>query len=238
MSPGFLVSPGNLYLLEYFFRRQPSGPSSGDAPSIDNIVVLLTQSQNSGIPVPNGSNGQPIPSPSVSLQVDLQTGVSSTSWQSRIVCFNPNLVYDQLVIYPRQNISTVGTGRLNVDEFSVLKLNDAGPDKSICPGGSVTIGPGNCPQFSAPQVSYLWQPSTGLSSNTIANPLAFPSTTTVYTLTVTATTAQGVCTATDVVQVAVLPVPSIPVILPGINNDCNLGVPSNCSISNPNPNIT
>lgn len=56
---------------------------------------------------------------------------------------------------------------------------NAGPDKSICSGGSTTIG-----TTAVSGYSYLWTPSTGLSNPSIAQPSANPSSTTNYILTV------------------------------------------------------
>jgi hypothetical protein len=75
---------------------------------------------------------------------------------------------------------------------------NAGPDQILCkaPGSKVTLG--------APPVAgytYLWDPPTGLSSHTVANPDANPLNTTRYRLTVT----KGVCTSTDEVDVTVYP---------------------------------
>ena len=70
----------------------------------------------------------------------------------------------------------------------------AGPDRirgGCC--GSVTIG--------SPAISgaiYLWSPSTGLSSTTVAQPSANPATTTVYTMQIT----YGSTVCTDQVQVS------------------------------------
>ncbi|MDF1672158.1 MAG: gliding motility-associated C-terminal domain-containing protein [Vicingaceae bacterium] len=55
---------------------------------------------------------------------------------------------------------------------------DAGLDTSLCLGDSIQLN-------AAGGVSYLWTPSTGLSNDTIPNPIATPSLTTVYTVTVT-----------------------------------------------------
>lgn len=52
--------------------------------------------------------------------------------------------------------------------------------------------------------TYSWAPATGLSSTTIANPVATPTATTVYTVTVTNS---GGCTSTTTVQVTVNPQP-------------------------------
>jgi gliding motility-associated-like protein len=75
---------------------------------------------------------------------------------------------------------------------------NAGPDKFILEGGSTVLTPAlnsNVP------VTYLWTPSTGLSSTTIASPTATPVTDITYTLTVTSD--KG-CIASDDVFVKVL----------------------------------
>ncbi len=53
-----------------------------------------------------------------------------------------------------------------------------------------------------PAGTYLWTPSTGLSSTTILNPLATPAVTTTYLLRITT---QAGCTNTDDVKVTVIP---------------------------------
>jgi hypothetical protein len=61
---------------------------------------------------------------------------------------------------------------------------NAGPDLSIpCFGGSVQIN--GSASGTAPPFSYLWSPSTGLSTTNIPNPIASPAVTTTYRLTVT-----------------------------------------------------
>ncbi len=60
---------------------------------------------------------------------------------------------------------------------SSLPVADAGQDASICEGNNTTLkGSGS--------LHYSWTPVTGLSDPNIANPVASPLTTTVYTLTV------------------------------------------------------
>lgn len=73
---------------------------------------------------------------------------------------------------------------------------DAGNDITICLGDSVQLGgsptgPGGS--------TFTWTPATGLSSTTVANPMAFPSTTTTYIVSVD----NGVCPTTDTVTVFV-----------------------------------
>ncbi|MFN8338855.1 MAG: hypothetical protein U0T36_07525 [Saprospiraceae bacterium] len=61
-------------------------------------------------------------------------------------------------------------------------------------------------------VTYSWSPATGLSSATVSNPIANPSTTTTYILTAT-TTASG-CTASDQVLVTVNTTPPTAMLAP------------------------
>ncbi|MES2761787.1 MAG: PKD domain-containing protein [Bacteroidota bacterium] len=69
---------------------------------------------------------------------------------------------------------------------------NAGSDVSICSGASTTLS-------ASGGISYNWAPSTGLSSTTIFNPVASPTVTTDYTVTVT----NNGCTSTDVVNVTI-----------------------------------
>lgn len=71
---------------------------------------------------------------------------------------------------------------------------NAGPDLTVCQGGSLVLE-------ASGGVSYSWSPSAGLSADNIANPIASPSSSTVYTLTVTYVNG---CTASDDVLVEVL----------------------------------
>jgi gliding motility-associated-like protein len=83
----------------------------------------------------------------------------------------------------------------NKDSVTVV-VNDpkanAGADTSMCAGSGVQLnGSGNG--------SFAWSPSTGLSSTVIANPVAMPSATTKYILSVSLNS----CIATDTVLVTV-----------------------------------
>jgi hypothetical protein len=78
---------------------------------------------------------------------------------------------------------------------SVLPVTavQAGPDQSVCPGGSVGLTATGASQ-------YFWSPSTGLSSVTASNPVATPLVTTDYV--VTGLSANG-CVTRDTVRVVV-----------------------------------
>ncbi|TAL60470.1 MAG: hypothetical protein EPN85_07070, partial [Bacteroidetes bacterium] len=72
---------------------------------------------------------------------------------------------------------------------------NAGPDVSICQGQSSTLN-------ASGGVNYVWSPAAGLSNATISNPVANPSVTTAYTVTVT--NASG-CIGVDSITVAAVP---------------------------------
>lgn len=84
-------------------------------------------------------------------------------------------------------------------------LADAGKSKTICQGEKTQLG-------ASPVAGrkYSWSPSTGLSSDAIANPIASPFTTTTYTLTETNTVDGTVCTQSNsiTITVATPPAPS------------------------------
>jgi Secretion system C-terminal sorting domain len=63
----------------------------------------------------------------------------------------------------------------------MLTIANAGKNDSICAGGSVMIGK----DTTTIGVSFSWQPTTSLSNPNIAEPIASPTVTTTYTLTVT-----------------------------------------------------
>ncbi len=83
---------------------------------------------------------------------------------------------------------------------------DAGSDATICLGSSVglTSTPDGSGSF-----SFNWSPAAGLSSTSVQNPTASPTSTTIYTVTVTDGTG---CIATDEVEVTVLngPIVTVP----------------------------
>lgn len=72
----------------------------------------------------------------------------------------------------------------DTETFSISPtvLTDAGDDITICNGTSTQLN--GQASGGVPGYTYQWSPSAGLSSTTIANPVANPTTTTTYTLTV------------------------------------------------------
>ncbi len=74
-----------------------------------------------------------------------------------------------------------------------IPVANAGANVNICTGSSTTLG-------ASGGGTYSWSPATGLSSTTIPNPVATPSVTTTYTVTVMGS---GFCSATSQVTVTV-----------------------------------
>lgn len=62
---------------------------------------------------------------------------------------------------------------------------DAGPNKKICPGGSTGIGGSPTATGGTQPYTYSWSPAFFISNVTIANPVANPTVTTTYYVTVT-----------------------------------------------------
>lgn len=95
------------------------------------------------------------------------------------------------------------TDTMTVFVGSIATAN-AGADKSICLGGSTTIGGSPTAQTGSAPFTYSWTPTTGLNDPTAANPTAAPTTTTTY---VVHLTDSGSNTDTDTVVVTVNPNP-------------------------------
>lgn len=115
---------------------------------------------------------------------------------------NPSVTYTTPGTYNVKLIATnaFGSNTLTMNGYitvNAIPVADAGSNVSICNGSSTAL-------VASGGTSYMWSPPMGLSSTTIANPVANPTTTTTYTVNVT----QNGCSKTDVVTVTVLPYPN------------------------------
>lgn len=114
---------------------------------------------------------------------------------------NPVHTYSASGTYTVQLISS--TGFCSDTSVNAITLNIAIPNVSpgpmYCEGGSDTLN-------ASGGTSYQWQPATALSSTTVANPIANPTTTTIYSVTIT-NTLTG-CVRTLTTQVTVHPKPT------------------------------
>jgi len=156
-------------------------PTSANAGPDDRIC-------RGGSTMLNGSGG-------VSYEWSPPTGLSNPQIANPIASPTTTTTYT-LTVLDANGCTGIDDMLLTVD---VNDVASAGPDQAICPGGAATLnGSGG--------TGYLWSPATGLSNPAAANPLASPTTTTVYTVTVT--DANG-CTGTSTVTVTVRPSPTV-----------------------------
>ncbi|MCX6294745.1 MAG: SBBP repeat-containing protein, partial [Bacteroidetes bacterium] len=116
-------------------------------------------------------------------------------------------------------ITGLSKGAGSNEDFETIKYcqltSDAGADTTICNGSSVQLN------ASAPAaVSYVWTPSTGLNFTNIANPIANPTVTTTYFVSIT--NVNG-CTDMDSVVVTVVPLPAPSITPSGATSFCTGG---------------
>jgi parallel beta-helix repeat protein len=115
------------------------------------------------------------------------------------------------------------------DDFQLVQLADAGEDATVCQGTPAELG-----ECCIDGAIYSWAPATGLSCTDCCNPVATPSATTTYTVTVTSP--DGSCTATDQVTITVNPAANAFAISGNVNSCDPNG--SAYTISNATPGFT
>jgi PKD repeat protein len=121
------------------------------------------------------------------------TGLSADSIANPVATPTVSTTYTVLVT---DSIGCSATDTVLVEVSAPVAA--AGPDTLICTGTSTAL-------TASGGIQYLWTPSTGLSADTIANPVATPTVSTTYTVLVTDSVG---CSATDTVLVEI----SLPVI--------------------------
>ncbi|TND10653.1 MAG: PKD domain-containing protein [Bacteroidetes bacterium] len=190
------LSTGPVSSSLYFQAIVSAGPGEcGTATS--NIVVVTV---NPAPPADAGLNTTICSGDSATLTA---TGGVSYSWMpgsgsgaSITVAPSTNTTYTVTV--------TDGNGCTATDQVTVSTSGistTAGPDITICSGGQGTLVAN-----ASGATAYLWTPAAGLSNDTISNPVANPTTTSTYVVTVT--NANG-CTGTDTITVNVTPAPVV-----------------------------
>jgi len=189
-----------------------NGPNSGydDAQQmrLGNSGALYITGYSAGI----GTNNDYL-----TLKYDTSNG--NILWEARFD--GPASNSDQafaMEIDAMESIYVTGTSNdpATFQDFSTIKWcqlnNDAGSDVQICIGDTIQL---NANALGA--ISYNWTPSTGLSDNFIASPLAYPTVTTTYI--VSALNALG-CEDFDTIVVTVNPLPSGVIAVSGATTFC------------------
>jgi len=162
--------------------------------TVDPVPVITVNPISSVIC--NGSSDTLTASGATSYNWSPATGLNTTT--GSVVYANPSTTTTYTVSGTTGGCTASTTVLVTVTAGIIA---DAGPDTSICIGGSIilTASGGN---------NYAWSPAAGLSCTNCASPTANPATTTTYTVTVSS----GTCVpATDQVTVTIVnpPVPSI-----------------------------
>ncbi len=136
------------------------------------------------------------------------SGGSTYSWSPTIGLTNPNVANP--TAFPTSTTTYTVTATTNgcssTDQVTITVATptiSAGADVSICDGDSIQLNVNG-------GSNYTWSPSTGLNNANISNPLAYPNTTTSYTVT-------GIvagCATSDVILVTVNANPIVPTVSP------------------------
>ncbi len=124
------------------------------------------------------------------------TGLSNASISNPVA--NPSVTTTYTLAVT--NSCGTATSVMTITTGSSPSVN-AGNNAVVCPGGNTALN------ASGSSGTYAWSPSAGLSNATIANPVASPTVTTIYTVTLTASC--GTATGTVMVTVDVSPTISI-----------------------------
>ncbi|HWV31609.1 MAG TPA: hypothetical protein VN038_18245 [Dyadobacter sp.] len=122
-------------------------------------------------------------------------GLSCTTCANPIATPTTTTTYNLQISYPGCTAPMIDEVTVTVNEIPDVALNDV----YACATGPVAIGFGANGNPAAPAgATYLWSPSTGLSSTTVANPTANVTTRTTYSVVVTLPSG---CTFTDELDV-------------------------------------
>lgn len=165
--------------------------------STDAVIVTVTPlpsaSAGSNVSICNGSSTTLNASGGTSYSWLPASGLSSTTIPNPVA--NPTTTTTYTVTVMSGGCSATSSVTITVNPVPTV---NAGSDVALCNGSSITLAASG---FGA----YSWSPATGLSSTTISNPIASPTVTTTYTVTLTA----GGCSSTDIVLVTVNSLPAV-----------------------------
>lgn len=167
-------------------------------------------------PLPNANAGPDRTTCSLTpVQLNASGGILY-SWTPTVWLDNPNIPNPMAAPFSTTTFKVVVTDAYGCSKADYVTVTtkpkptvNAGPDKTICEGGSTTL---NGSASGSPPFTWQWQPSALVSNPNIAVPVAMNLTsTTVFTLTVG--NSQG-CMSSDSVTVFVNPKPVITVVPP------------------------
>lgn len=109
--------------------------------------------------------------------LNLYATPSTGTWSSQVPGLTGNSMLNLGLMNPGNNgfYYQIGSGTCVVSDTVIITINpqllaDAGPDSFFCHGDSIQTGGAISAQGGTPPFQYLWSPSGGLSSNSVANP--------------------------------------------------------------------
>lgn len=179
----------------------PNGATKGGG-GLPNETINNYTIQTSNVTVCSGNNATlsatlngTVPSGATVTWYDAATGGNVLGTGNN---YTVNNVTNQVIVYVGTCPGTYRTAD-TIKISSGLPLTLSTNDTSVCSGNGVNLIAGGA-------TTYSWSPSTGLSANNIANPIAFPTNNTTYT--VFASDGSG-CSALDTVRITVKPKPTI-----------------------------
>ncbi len=164
--------------------------------STDQVVVVVEPgvdlSVSGDTAICEGETAQLSASGAVSYTWSPATGLSDPFSSNPVA--SPTVTTTYTIVGSNANGTCAESASITVIVGDASNVN-AGADQTICSGESAQLN-------ATGGANYVWSPATGLSDPTIANPIASPTTTTVYTVTSTSGGAAN-CTSTDQVVVVV-----------------------------------
>ena len=251
---GFRFAPTEDILVSSFGKNEPTGTTRYVTLFNYNTQAIVSQTQVSG-PIGVYSYAS-IPSPVWLMQgtqyvLELFQGASDGYYYQSSSQIGQHLVYydmrfcnsctqntfptsvltnyhyglPDLWYYTKSNVTPAPTYSLGTAYQPTVIF--AGSDTSFCEGGQAQIGYAATNGY--PPFSYLWNPSSDLSSDTVVSPLASPLLTTTYIEIVTDSFG---CAVSDSVTLTVFPLPAVSFSL-GVDTICLTGASLTLSTGSP-----
>lgn len=199
-------SPQPLVQTRYYRRVATNGPCCGNEIISTSEVAEVVVGPNEAPVVEAAGPYHTCPGTPVDLDATVTGGAPGYTydWDMGAVDIeDPTVNVNETTVFTL--LVTDANGCQQIDQAVVNPwVADAGPaTASVCDGAAVRIG--GAPVPGVPGVTYSWSPTNDLSCTDCPNPLASPSSSTVYTLTLTIpVTSGGTCQTMD--QITVMPV--------------------------------